>query len=268
MGIVFLLGAATGGLSNVTSGGAGVFTILLLARFEGMSIQEAVGTVLAASTIFLLVGAITFYRKKQIDGQLSITVGLAGVAGSFFAATLASSLQSLLIERTLGLFTLLVAIYTIFQSLRLRRLKISSFSQLLKNDNAGSADQLSRWRKKDPIAIAVQVSLGTSIGVATGLFGVAGAGLTMATFFFVFKLRARMVLGTSLTTSFFRYAGGSVGYFSTGLINPLVFLLLSSGGAIGSIFGAKFATGQMRGSYIQLVMIALLLITGIEFLIR
>src|SRR5438094_4724062 len=83
---IFLLGVATGGLSNITSGGAGVFTIFLLTRYADMSIQEAVGTVLAASTTFVLTGAITFYRKKLVDSQLSITIGLAGIFGSFFAA--------------------------------------------------------------------------------------------------------------------------------------------------------------------------------------
>ena len=93
-GGVFVLGLVTGALSNVTSGGAGVFTIFVLTGYGNMSIQEAVGTVLAASSVFVLVGAITFYRQKEVDGQLSVTIGLAGVGGAFFAAKLASSLES------------------------------------------------------------------------------------------------------------------------------------------------------------------------------
>ncbi len=268
LGGVFLLGVATGGLSNVTGGGAGVFTIFLLAKYDNMSIQEAIGTVLAASTIFVLAGAITFYRKRQIDGQLSITIGLAGVAGSFFAATLAASLQSTLVERSLGAFTVFVAAYTILQSVRLHRRKMGSLSEYLQGDNVGSQNQLSRWGNKDPSAIAVQLAFGTSIGLVTGLFGVAGAGLTMAALLFVFKLRANMVLGTSLAASFFRYAGGSVGYLSTGLINPPVFLILSAGGVAGTVFGARFVTGQTRRIYLQMTVVALLLLTGLEFLIR
>ena len=265
---VFLLGVATGGLSNITSGGAGVFTIFLLARFENMSIQEAVGTVLAASTIFVLGGAITFYRRKQVDSQLSLTLGLAGVGGSYFAATLASSLQSTLLERSLGLFTVFVAIYTLAQSVRLRRRNIGSFSEYLQQDGTKERAEVSRWTSRDPLAIIAQLAFGTSIGVVTGLFGVAGAGLTMAALLFVFKLRAGMVLGTSLTASFFRYAGGSVGYLATGLINPTVFLILSAGGILGSVFGARFVTGRSRRSYVQIVIVGLLLLTGIEFLIR
>ena len=245
-----------------------MFTIFLLARFENMSIQEAVGTVLAASTVFVLAGAITFYRKKHVDGQLSITLGAAGIAGSFFAATLASSLQSTLLERALGWFTILVAVYTLVQSVRLRRRNVGSFSEYLQHSDLGGVDEASRWTGKDPLAILAQVTFGTSIGLVTGLFGVAGAGLTMAALLFAFKLRAGLVLGTSLTASFFRYAGGSVGYLTTGLINPTVFLILSAGGVIGSVFGARFVTGRSRRSYIQFVIVALLLLTGIEFLIR
>ncbi len=84
IGAVFVLGLVTGALSNVTSGGAGVFTVFVLAEYSNLPIQKAVGTVLAASTVFVLVSAIAFYQRKEVDGQLSITLGLAGVAGAFF----------------------------------------------------------------------------------------------------------------------------------------------------------------------------------------
>jgi len=84
--VVLALGVLTGGLSNVTSGGAGVFTIYFLTAYVGLAIQDSTGTVLAASTIIVLIGAISFYRKGGVDVQLALTVGVSGVVGAFAAA--------------------------------------------------------------------------------------------------------------------------------------------------------------------------------------
>ncbi len=268
LGTVFILGVVTGALSNVTSGGAGVFTTFVLARYGNFSIQQAVGTVLAASTIIVLVGAITFYRKKEVDGQLSITVGLAGVAGAFVAAMWASSLQSALVEHAFGVFTLFVAAYTIFRLAVLRKRKLGSFFASPQSNKAGDQDLFSRWRERNSLAIAVQTAFGVSIGLATGLFGVGGAGLTMVVFLLVFKLRAKLMLGTSLMASLFRYAGGSLGYLSTGLINPVVFLVLVSGGGIGSVLGARFVISRTKDIYIRTIVVAMLLFISFEFLTK
>ena len=263
---IIILGLGTGAVSNVTSGGAGVFTIFLLSAFGGLSIQTAVGTVLAASTVFVLVGAIAFYRRKLVDGQLSLTLGLAGVLGAFFAARLASTLQSSLIERGLGAFTLLVAVYSIFRVWQMRQSRMVS----LNNGANGESDPefRSRWAGRDSSAILLQVAVGIVIGLATGLFGVGGGGLTMAVLLFAFKLRAKMMLGTSLMASFFRYAGGSLGYLTTGNINLTVFLILATAGAIGSFVGARFVFKQAKDSYVQVVVVLLLLFVSVEFLIK
>jgi len=264
---IIILGLATGAVSNVTSGGAGVFTIFVLSRFGTLSIQDSVGTVLASSTIFVLVGAITFYRKRLVDVQLSLTLGLAGVAGAFFAARLASTIQSTLVERSLGAFTLLVAGYSIYRIFQLRGAPGSS----VPNGEKGLADPKiivsSRWSGRNPSSVLAQIGIGTMIGLATGLFGVGGGGLTMAVLLFAFKLKAKLMLGTSLMASFFRYAGGSLGYLTTGNIDPTVFLDLAITGGIGSLVGARMVFRQAKDSYIQMVVVLLLLFVGIEFLI-
>src|SRR3989442_6755472 len=263
---VFILGLVTGVVSNVTSGGAGVFTIFVLAEYGGLSIQKAVGTVLAASTVFVLVGAITFYQKREVDSQLSITLGLTGVAGAFFAARLASSLQSTAVEHAFGILTLAVAGYSLFRLGRLRtRTRVSVFEGPI-SEVDGSPTELSRWRGRDPVALIAQVGIGTLIGLATGLFGVGGGGLTMAVLLFAFNLRAKLMLGTSLMASSFRYAGGSLGYLSTGLIDPTMFLILAVGGGIGSLLGARVVITRTKDAYVQVIVVLLLLFVSLEFL--
>ena len=265
---ILVLGLATGAASNLTSGGAGVFTIFLLTGYAHLTVQQAVGTVLSASTIFVLIGALIFYQKKQVDGQLSITLGLAGVAGAFFAARIASTLQSGLLEHGLGAFTILVAVYGIVSFTRSRFLKRNLVRDGPGTIEASEAEMTPRWAGKDPLAILVQIGIGVMIGIATGLFGVGGGGLTMAVLLFAFKQDEKLMLGTSLMASFFRYAGGSLGYLSTGQVDPTVFLILAVGGGIGTLLGARVVLRQKKGGYIQVLVVLLLLLVGIEFLAK
>jgi len=265
---IIVLGLGTGAVSNVTSGGAGVFTIFLLEEYAHLSIQQAVGTVLAASTVFVLVGAIAFYRRKQVDGQLSLTLGLAGVLGAFFAARLASTLQSSLVEHGLGAFTLLVAMYSIFRIIQLRRSRRIAILDESPARTSSGLSRTSRLNGRGPVAIVLQVTIGIAIGLATGLFGVGGGGLTMAVLLFAFKLNPKTMLGTSLMASFFRYAGGSLGYLTTGNIDPTVFLLLAVAGSVGSLVGARVALKQSKDSYVQIIVVLLLLFVSVEFLAK
>lgn len=283
--IVFILGVVTGGFSNVTSGGAGIFTIYFLTNYAGMVIQESTGTVLAASTVIVLIGAVSFYRRGQVDSQLAVTVGLSGVVGAFLAARWASSIQSSTLEEAFGAFTLVLACYTAYRftsewrTKRAKQLTLESSATVPGVVRAGGLEPTgeipssvrSRWARRDPLALTVQILKGVLIGVATGLFGVGLASLSIVLFMLLFKLDLKMILGTSLFASFFRYLGGSFGYLSTGQINPSYFVILVVGGGIGSYAGAKIVLGKGRGSkeiYIKIIIIGMLLFISYEFLLK
>ena len=115
----------------------------------------------------------------------------------------------------------------------------------------------------------MQVTLGLLIGIATGLFGVGGAVLTLAALLLIFKLKAKIMLGTSLMASLLRYAGGTAGYLMAGQVNLFWFLVLTIGGAIGSIVGARFITKEAtKDSYVQIIVIVLFFFISYEFLVK
>jgi uncharacterized membrane protein YfcA len=277
--VLFILGFLTGGLSNVTSGGAGIFTIYFLTNYEGLVIQDSTGTVLAASTIMVLVGAISFYRKRQLDTQLAITVGISGVISAFFAARWASTLQSGTLEEAFGGFTLVLAFYTALKftndwrnerSMASAQTASTPSANLLQATSA-SVGQPSRWAGRDPAALAVQIAKGALIGAATGLFGVGLASLSVVLFFLLFKLDTKVILGTSLFASFFRYLGGAAGYLTTGEIDPFYFAILVIGGGIGSFVGARILLGGGRGSndiYVKIIVVGILVFISYEFLLK
>lgn len=117
----------------------------------------------------------------------------------------------------------------------------------------------------------MQVAKGALIGVATGVFGVGLASLGIVLFILLFKLDMKMVIGTSLLASFFRYLGGSIGYFTLGMISPFYFAVIVLGGALGSVIGARVILGKGRGSnvwYVKPVITVILLFISYEFLLR
>jgi uncharacterized membrane protein YfcA len=291
---IFVLAVICGGLSNVTSGGVGLFSIFILTKYEGLQIQESTGTVLAASALIVLVGAISFHRKKQVAKQLVLTVGLSGVAGAFLAARWASSIQSSIIQEAFGVFALGMALYMIYSFvLERRKIQKSSVPEMaassptakdsnyLTDGGRSTAEQNPkpkdapgqgyRWEGKDPLAISVQIAIGALIGVATGIFGVGLAILGIVLFILFFKLDLKILIGTSLYASFFRYIGGSVGYLTLNLVNPFFFAVIVIGGVIGSLAGARIMLGEGKGSniwYVKPIIIAVLLFICYEFLLK
>ncbi len=272
---IFVLGVLTGGLSNVTSGGAGVLTIYVLVNFASLGLQSSTGTVLAASAVFVLIGVITFFRRGQVDMQLGLTVGLSGVAGAFLAARWASTIDSASLEHVFGAFTLALAFFTSYLFIsdwQKKKKAVNKNQPEAKISQSGEAKlpisqlqvqpQVSRFSGTTPLALSVQIVKGVLIGIATGLFGVGLASLSVVLFLLLFKLDTKMVLGTSLFASFFRYAGELLGYLSTGQIDPFYFLILVVGGAIGSVIGARMVLGTGVASkdiLIKMVQVVILL---------
>lgn len=293
--VLFILGIGTGGLSNVTSGGAGVLTIYFLASVIGLTVQESTGSVLAASTIITAIGSVSFYRKKQIDMKLGLTVGLSGVFGAYLGGLWASQVQNVSFEHIFGIFCLCLAAYTSFMFLNEWRRKKkesatvyatvpeSSVSTGMPSNNAvtpgstpnslGNSQPMQRGRLSgtDPLSLAVQIAKGVLIGIATGLFGVALASLSIVLFILLFKLDTKMVLGTSLFAAAFRYAGGTVSYLVTGNFSLNYFLILAIGGTIGSVIGARMLLSGGRFSkdvYVKLIVVGILLFIGYSFLTK
>jgi uncharacterized protein len=283
---IFILGVLTGGLSNVTSGGAGVLTIYVLVNYAGLNLQNSTGTVLAASAVFVLIGVITFFKRGQVDVQLGLTVGLSGVAGAFLAARWASTIESASLERVFGGFTLALAFFTTYLFIsdwrKKKKLQTTNNGQLeSKLSQTGDVKmpinqfqmqpQISRFSGTSPLALGVQIAKGVLIGIATGLFGVGLASLSVVLFLLLFKLDTKMVLGTSLFASFFRYAGGSLGYLTTGQFDLFWFFILMVGGAIGSVIGARMVLGTGVASkdiLIKMAQVVILLFISYEFLLK
>ncbi len=297
---ILILALITGGLSNATSGGAGVLTIYVLTAYAGLAFKSADATVLASSTIFVFVGAISFYRKKQVHTQLAITVGLSGVVGAYLGATFALRTNSVDLEKGFGVFTLALACYTcyMFYSDRKKKNKnkngaeikeeVDDASKKLPRTITGGSDGPSptelgagtsttqknaagRFSGRDPASLAVQISKGVLIGVITGIFGVSLASLSVVLFIILFNLDMKLVLGTSLFASFLRYAGGTIAFLNTGDINMFYFILLTLGGVVGSLIGARVILSDKKGSldvYVKIIIILMLLFISYEFLLK
>ncbi|MFI5420773.1 MAG: sulfite exporter TauE/SafE family protein [Nitrososphaerales archaeon] len=282
--VIFALGLITGGLSNVTSGGAGALTIFVLVDYAQNTVQSATGTVLAASTAFVLIGVITFFRRGQVNTQVGITVGLSGILGAFLAARWASTVESASLEHVFGAFTLVLAVFTSYLFIsEWRKTKAAKLNGSVSNVSGATSKSttqlgvqttnVSRFTGRDPLSLTVQILNGVLIGVVTGLFGVGLASLGVILFLFLFRMDTKVVLGTSLFASFFRYLGGTLGYLTAPKMqfDPFFFVILVVGGGIGSLIGARMVLGTGIASkdiLIKMAQVAILLFISYEFLIK
>jgi uncharacterized protein len=292
--ILLILGIFTGVLSNVTSGGAGILTIYFLTTFLALTVQTSTGTVLAASAVITLIGTISFYKKKQIDWKLGTTVGVSGIVGAYIGGLLANSVQNATFEHYFGIFCLALGGYTIFQFVteyeRKKKEKVTVYATIPESSVAfrgasggsiaasrsassfgGAPVARGRLAGTDPLSLSVQIAKGILIGLATGLFGVALASMSIVLFILLFKLDTKMILGTSLFASVMRYAGGAASYITTGSFSLDYFLLLAAGGSVGSIIGARMILGggtMSKDIWVKLVVIAILLFIGYSFLTK
>jgi len=117
----------------------------------------------------------------------------------------------------------------------------------------------------------VQIAKGLMIGVATGLFGMGLASLSVIAFMVLFGMNTKVALGTGLLASVFRYSGGAVGYVISNRVDPLLFTVLVAGGAIGSILGSRFILRDIEvkkgDSWIKILQVGLLVFVGCSFLL-
>jgi uncharacterized membrane protein YfcA len=254
----------------------------VLVDYAKNTVQGATGTVLAASTAFVLIGAIAFFRRGQVNMQVGLTVGLSGVLGAFLAARYATTIQPLSLEHIFGAFTLVLAVITSYIFVndwrKKRATRINGTVSNVSGSTSKTTVQLGmqsatvpRFSGRDPVSLAVQIVNGVLIGIVTGLFGVGLASLGVILFLLLFRLDTKTVLGTSLFASFFRYLGGSVGYLTAGQINLFYFLVLVIGGGIGSVVGARMVMGTGIASkdiLIKMAQVAILLFISYEFLIK
>ncbi|MBN9308625.1 MAG: sulfite exporter TauE/SafE family protein [Devosia sp.] len=276
MNLFFLvgIGGAVGFLSGLFGVGGG-FLLTPLLIFSGVPASVAVasvtGQVVAASTS----GALSYYRRGQIDLHMSLYLVLSGILGAFggvatFQVLRAAGQLDLVIS--LGFLLLLGFVGTLMliesgRAILKRRAGIVVREKLPNQHNWFHGLP---WRvrfKKSRLYISVipVLVLGVAIGFVGSLLGIGGGFILVPALVYILRMPATMVIGTSLLQVVAMMAATTILHaVQSQSVDILLAFCLMVGGTIGAQFGAS-AGKYLRGEQLRALLAILVLAVAIRF---
>lgn len=276
MNLFFLvgIGGAVGFLSGLFGVGGG-FLLTPLLIFSGVPSSVAVasvtGQVVAASTS----GALSYYRRGQIDLHLALYLVLSGILGAFggvatFQVLRAAGQLDLVIS--LGFLVLLGFVGTLMliesaRAIMKRRAGIVTREKLPNQHNWFHGLP---WRvrfKKSRLYISVipVLVLGLAIGYVGSLLGIGGGFILVPALVYILRMPGNMVIGTSLLQVVAMMAATTVLHaVQSQSVDILLAFCLMIGGTVGAQFGAS-AGKYLRGEQLRALLALLVLVVAIRF---
>jgi uncharacterized membrane protein YfcA len=276
MNLFFLvgIGGAVGFLSGLFGVGGG-FLLTPLLIFSGVPSSVAVasvtGQVVAASTS----GALSYYRRGQIDLHLSIYLVLASILGSFIGVAifgLLRSLGQLDLFISLGFLILLGFVGTLMmveavRSIMKRRAGIVVREKLPNQHNwfHGLPFRVRFKKSRLYISVVPVLLLGFFIGIVGALLGIGGGFILVPALVYLLRVPGNMVIGTSLLQVVAMMAATTILHAVTSQsVDILLAFCLMVGGTVGAQFGAS-AGKYLRGEQLRALLALLVLAVAIRF---
>ena len=210
-------------VSTLGGGGGGLYVPVLILIF-GVTPQVAVATSLASVLPTTAVGAFSHYRQGNVNIRIGLILGIGGLIGTLIGANIANIIPPNLLQKILGIFTLIMII-PMLRSLVQRR-------QKLKEKNEDKEEKLTLTGPKKVIASL----FGVASGLMAGVFGISGTPPVIAGLYSL-GLPAAMVVGTSVFVLIFNSVAGIGGFYLLGRLDLTLIILLGGGGAVGAFIG-------------------------------
>jgi hypothetical protein len=276
MNLFFLvgIGGAVGFLSGLFGVGGG-FLLTPLLIFSGVPAPVAVasvtGQVVAASTS----GALSYYRRGQIDLHLAMYLVLSGILGAFGGVATFAFLRSvgqLDLVISLGFLILLGFVGTLMmiesvRSILKRRAGIVVREKLPNQHNWFHGLPMRIRFKKSRLYISVLpvLVLGLCIGFVGSLLGIGGGFILVPALVYILRMPGNMVIGTSLLQVVAMMAATTILHaINSQSVDILLAFCLMVGGTVGAQFGAS-AGKYLRGEQLRALLAILVLAVAVRF---
>jgi uncharacterized protein len=276
MNLFFLvgIGGAVGFLSGLFGVGGG-FLLTPLLIFSGVPAPVAVasvtGQVVAASTS----GALSYYRRGQIDLHMSVYLVLPGILGAIGGVATFSVLRAagqLDLVISLGFLVLLGFVGSLMlvestRALMRRRAGIVVRERLPAQHNwfHGLPWRVRFKKSKLYISVIPVIALGTAIGFVGSLLGIGGGFVLVPALVYLLRVPGTMVIGTSLLQVVAMMAATTILHaISSQSVDILLAFCLMVGGTVGAQFGAS-AGKYLRGEQLRAMLAVLVLAVAIRF---
>jgi uncharacterized membrane protein YfcA len=275
--LVFLgLGAAVGFLAGLFGVGGG-FLLTPLLIFLGIPPAVAVGTGAAHIVASSVSGAVTQYRRNNVDLKMGLVMLAGGFAGTFIGV------EAVRLLRKAGQFDLALSlIYVTFLGVIGTLMMIESLNTWRKT-SAGTATASRRsgqhsWvdglplkmrftRSKLYISSIPPAVIGMFIGFLAAIMGIGGGFVMIPAMIYLLRMPASVVVGTSLFQIVFVAAFAVLLHaIQNRTVDIVLAMLLITGGVLGAQFGSM-AGDKLRGEHLRTMLAALVLIVALRIAI-
>jgi uncharacterized membrane protein YfcA len=215
-----------------------------------IAIRIAFGTNLLVVLPTALSGALAHNKKGAVLWKAGITLGLAGVAGAFIGAFIASNLSS-------KVLTMIFGIAIILGALRM----ITAKPPKIDEEPSNNTLTFILW--------------GIPLGIISGIIGIGGGVLMIPIMVFFFKFKMHQAVGTSTALMIFTSIGGALSYwingigveglppYSTGYLNWYQWIILAGVSIPWATVGANTAH-LLPAKQLKYVFIAVMLYMGLK----
>ena len=214
--LLVLIGMAGGLFAGVFGAGGGIILVPLLVTFVGLDQRRASATSLLAILPSTLSGALTYFANGEVDLVAAGIMALGAVAGSLAGARLLVRLPLPVLRWGFIVLLVLVAV-----------------RMALLEPERGEPPPLS-W----PLALAY-LALGVVMGLASGLFGVGGAVISVPVLTALLGVSDLIAKGTSLAVIVVTSTTGSLANRRSGLVDvrsALIIGIVAAGAAVGGTY--------------------------------
>lgn len=251
----------TGVIVGLTSGmiGVGGCFIMIPVQFwvlTSMGVPVDIGIKIAFGTNLLVVfptaisGAYGHNKKGAVLWKQGILLGVSGLIGSIFGATIASNLPGNILKITFGVIVILSAIRMLT-------------AKPVKQDDEPSDK------------ILLYILWGFPMGIVCGMVGIGGGVVFIPIMITFLRFKMHKAVGTSTALMIFTSIGGAISYmlnglsvnglpaYSIGYVNLLLFILLAGTSVPMAFVGAKIAH-KIPAKQLKLIFIIVMLYMGLK----
>ena len=264
----FGMGAAVGFLSGLFGVGGG-FLMTPLLIFSGVAPAVAVATGINQIVGSSVAGAITQWRRGNVDVKMGLILLLGGFLGSIIGITLFRFLRQLgqvdlIITLCYVTFLSVVGTFMLIES-------INALRQLRKPASGVNRRRQHSWvhglplkmrfrRSKLYISAIPAFGVGAVVGLLAAIMGVGGGFLMVPAMIYLLRMPTSIVIGTSMFQIIFIAAGVTVMHaYLNHTVDVVLAGILMMGGVIGVQFGSS-AGHNLRGEHLRVLLALLVLL--------
>lgn len=270
--IVFLaLGMSVGFLSGLFGVGGG-FLLMPLLTFLGVPSAVAVATSASHVVASSVSGAVTHYRRGNIDIRMGLVMLCGGLAGTYLGVS------AVRILRRAGYFDFTVTVmYVIFLGVVGTMIFVEGInaSRQVSASGGGAARKSGQhgWieglpfkmrfpRSKLYMSALPPMIIGMFIGCMSAIMGIGGGFVIIPAMIYLLRVPTGLVIGTSLFQIVFVAALATVLH---AVENKTVDIVLAAILIVGGVIGAQFGTivgEKLRGEHLRALLGALILLVA------